>query len=66
MTVLKGESLKNFMYYSYSARNKDLANMGGSLGDSTSTKDFRTNSGTSQHLISKQEGTDYEFLNFLS
>lgn len=49
MTVLKGESLvlKNFMYYSYSGGNKDLANMGGSLGDSIPTKDFRTNSDSS-------------------
>lgn len=49
MAVLKAESivLKNVMYYSYSARNKDLANVGGSLDDSISTKDFRTNSGTS-------------------
>lgn len=67
MTILKGESivLENFMCYSYSAANKNLANMRGSLGDNTSTKDFRKNSGTS-YLISKQQEPDYEFLNFLS
>lgn len=58
MTILKGEAivLENFMYYGYRAGNKNLANMERSLGNSISTKDFRTNSGTLifWHLISKQ------------
>lgn len=49
MTILKGEAivLENFMFCRYGAGNKNLANMEGSLGNSISTKDFSTNSGTS-------------------
>jgi len=49
MTTLKVEAivLEKFMYYGYSAGNKNLASMGRSLGNSISTKDFRANSHTS-------------------
>lgn len=49
MTILKGEAivLENLMHCGYSAGNKNLANTGESLSNSISTKDFRTNSGTS-------------------